>query len=209
MQYDGLGILTGWVVAQCAWAISEVDAGGGPIPFNGLGVPTGRVHKSVVLSFPPSNMILLSYQTVHLCLLKCTLQPASVKTLIPNSNAIDRSRMWPVRIVGRPMMCMLHSCVKNTMRPSGRATLSGDCVTRLFTTGVFSVMNICVAPESAIASFVFWVTLTAARACVATDWVVAFDDKVEVIMVTMSSAQPSVVVAEHRVRYNVLLAELT
>ena len=31
------------VVAQCAWVILQVDAGGGAIQFDGLGVLTGRV----------------------------------------------------------------------------------------------------------------------------------------------------------------------
>ncbi len=198
IQFDGLGVPTGRVVVQCAWAILEVDAIRGAMPFDGLGVSTGRVHKSVVLSFPPSNMILLSYQTVHLCLLKCTLQPASVKTLILNINTINRpGMMWPVRIVGRPTMCTLHWCVEYTMRSSVRATLSGDRVTRLFTTGVFSIMKICVAPESAIASFVFKVTLAAARVCIATEWVAAFDNILEVIMVMSSSLRLLVGVAEH------------
>ena len=98
------------VVAQWACAISELVAGVGAIDGEGRGDPIGRVHKSVVLSFPPSNMILLSYQTVHLCLLNHTLQPNSVNTWIPNKGAIERSGIiCPVRTVGRPTMCMLHS----------------------------------------------------------------------------------------------------
>jgi hypothetical protein len=80
---------------------------------------------------------------------------------------------------------------------SARATLSGDRVTCLFTAGVFSIMKICVAPESATASFIFRVTLAVARACITTDWVVPFNNIIEVITVTLSSSQLLVVVAEY------------
>jgi hypothetical protein len=66
------------VVAQCACAISEIDVDG-HVMEDVCGDPIGRVHKSVVGSFPPSNMMLLSHQTVHLCLLNRTSHPASVR----------------------------------------------------------------------------------------------------------------------------------
>ena len=92
-------------------AMSDVDVGGWSIQLDFMGGdPIGRVHKSVVLSLPPSNMILSSYHTVHLSLLKCTLQSASVRTLMPKSDAIDKSGiMCPVRTVGRSLMCTSHS----------------------------------------------------------------------------------------------------
>jgi hypothetical protein len=101
-------ILCCGVVGMCnvgcrcrGWSIQLDIMGGDPI---------GRVHKSVVLSLPPSNMILSSYHIMHLSLLKHTLQPASVRTLMPKSNAIDKSEiMCPVRTVGRPLMCTSHS----------------------------------------------------------------------------------------------------
>ncbi len=98
------------VVSQWACAISELVSGVGVLDGEGCGDPIGKVHKSVVLSFPPSNMILLSYLTVHLCLLRCTSQPTSVNTWILNRDMIDRSGIiCPVRTVGRPTMCTLHS----------------------------------------------------------------------------------------------------
>jgi hypothetical protein len=45
------------VVAQCACAISEIDVDG-RVMEDVCGDPIGRVHKSVVGSFPPSNMML-------------------------------------------------------------------------------------------------------------------------------------------------------
>ena len=44
-------------------------------------------------------------------------------------------------------------CVDITRRPSAKATFSGHVVFRLLWTGIPSMTNICVAPESAIASF--------------------------------------------------------
>ncbi len=90
------------------------------------------------------------------------------------------------------------------MRPSVRATFSGDCVMHLFMTGVFSITKICVVPELAMASFVFSVTLAAARACVG---IVGVDDILEVMMVMLSLSISNVVVAW--VGYKVVLAELT
>jgi len=49
-------------------------------------------------------------------------------------------------------MSMSHMWVDITLRPSARATLRGQVVTRLFLTGVPSMMKICVAPESAMAA---------------------------------------------------------
>ncbi len=84
-----------------------------------------------------------------------TLHPASVRTLIPKSEAIERSGMMcPVNITGSPSIFISHICVDMTWRPSASATLSGFIVGRLFIMGVPSITNICVAPESAMACFV-------------------------------------------------------
>ncbi len=81
------------------------------------------------------------------------MHPASVRTLIPNREAIDNSgTMCPTRDVGRPGSIISHICVDITRRPSANATFRGQVVIRLLRTGVPSIMNICVAPESAIAS---------------------------------------------------------
>ncbi len=147
------------VVAKWAWASAITGAADGIAMglqwVDVLGVPIGRVYKSVVLSLSPSNIILLLYQMVHLNLLKQTLHPASVKTWIPNKEVIESSGiMCPVRIVGKPTMLTSHLCVDNTLRPSARATFRGKCVILLLITGVPSMMKIWVAPESAIGSFV-------------------------------------------------------
>ncbi len=66
------------------WPLAEAGLGSRYLvsPFAvRLGHP---VHKSVVLSLPSSNIILLLYQMVHLNLLKWTSHPASVKTRFPN-----------------------------------------------------------------------------------------------------------------------------
>ncbi len=73
-------------------------------------------------------------------------------------------------------------------------------------TGVFSITKICVAPESAMASFIFSVTLAAARACVG---IVGVDDILEVMTVMSLLSISNIVVAEHWVGYDVLIAELT
>ncbi len=118
-------------------------------------VPVGSIHKLVALSFPPSNIILLLYHTVHYNLSNLTLHPALVNTTIPNRDAIKSSRMMcPVRTTGSPLMWTLHICVDVTCRPLARDTARGFVMGPLLITGVPSIMNICVAPESAIASLV-------------------------------------------------------
>ncbi len=136
--------------------MSDADVGGWSIQLDFMGGdPIRRLHKSVVMSLPPSNMILWSYHTAHLSLLKHTLQPASVRTLMTKGNAIDKlAIMCPVRTVGRPLMCTPHSWVEYTMRLLARATLRGVRVIPLFKMGVCSIMKIWVAPEFAMASFV-------------------------------------------------------
>ncbi len=56
------------------------------------------------------------------------------------------------RVVGRPGSIISHICVDITRRPSANATFRGQVVFCLLRTGVPSITNICVAPESAIAS---------------------------------------------------------
>ncbi len=81
------------------------------------------------------------------------MHPGSVRTGIPNREAIDNSgTMCPTRVVGRPGSIISHICVDITLRPSANATFRGQVVIRLLRTGVLFITNICVAPESAIAS---------------------------------------------------------
>ncbi len=121
-----------------------------------LGDPNGRVHKSVAGSFSPRKIMAPLYRTVQLVLSNVTVHPASVRTQIPNSEAIDRSGiMCPVSTVRSPSILMSYTmCVDTTIRPSANATFSGCVVGRLLTTGVPSIIKIWVAPESAMASYV-------------------------------------------------------
>ncbi len=81
------------------------------------------------------------------------MHSASVRTRIPNREAIDNSgTMCPTRVVGRPGSIISHICVDITRCPSANATFRGQVVIRLLRTGVPSITNMCVAPESAIAS---------------------------------------------------------
>ena len=120
------------------------------------GVPNGRVHKSVAGSFTPRKIMAPLYRTMQLFLSNITVHPASVRTQMPNSEAIDRSGiMCPVSTVGSPSMLMSHMCVDKTIRPLANATFNGCVVARLLTmTGVPSITKIWVAPESAMASYV-------------------------------------------------------
>ncbi len=118
-------------------------------------VPIGSVHKLVALYFPLSSMILLLYHTVHFNLSNLTLHPALVNTTMPNRDAIKSSGMMcPVRTTGSPLMWTSYICVDVTCHPLARDTVKGFVVGHLLITSVPSIMNICVAPESTIASLV-------------------------------------------------------
>ena len=114
----------------------------------------GSVHRSVVGSFMPVKIMLPLYSTTYLSLSNLTAHPAAVRTRIPNREAIDNSRtIWPKSGVGRPGIIISHICVDITLRPSAKAIFSGHVVCRRLWTGILSMFNIWVAPESAIASF--------------------------------------------------------
>jgi len=114
----------------------------------------GRVHRSVVRSFMPVNIILPLYLITHFSLSNLTVHPASVSTRILKREAIDNSgTMCPTSVVGRPGIIILHMCVDIILRPSANATLSGRIVFCLLWTGVPSMIKIWVVPESGIASF--------------------------------------------------------
>ncbi len=100
-------------------------------------------------------MILLSYHTVHADLSNRTLHPASVSTTMPKREAMASSGMMcPVRTTGSPLMCISHMCVDVTLLPSARDTTTWHVVGCLLMMGVPSMMKICLAPKSAMASFV-------------------------------------------------------
>jgi hypothetical protein len=127
-----------------------------------------------------------------------TVHPASVRTRIPNSDAIDRSGiMCPVSTVGSPSSLMSHMCVDKTIRPSANATFSGCVVGRLLMTGVPSITKIWVAPESAMASYVSRRNPASPACSVFTRWLSAcalndcherfLDNTLEMITVSSSS----------------------
>ena len=63
---------------------------------------------------------------------------------------VNCGMMWPVRMVGRPLMKMSHSWVDVILLPSGRFTLMVFFVTRLFETLVASMTKMDDAPVSAM-----------------------------------------------------------
>jgi hypothetical protein len=116
-------------------------------------LPSGRVHRSVRVSFSLHRISLPLYLTAHLLMSNVTVHPTSVNTQIPNNDAIERSgMMWPVNVMGRPGMSMSHICVIHTCCPSANVTLIGHMVHLLFLTGFPSMTKIWVAPELAMTS---------------------------------------------------------
>ncbi len=101
------------------------------------------------------------------------MHPASVRTRIPNREAIDNSgTMCPTRVVGRPGSIISHICVDITWCPSANATFRGQVVIHLLRTGVPSITNICVAPKFAIASLGVMVHVSCGRDCFVRTFVV-------------------------------------
>ncbi len=92
------------------------------------------------------------YLTTQIVLVKVISHPTLVKTRMPNEDAMERlGIMCPFNGKGRPLMCMLHIRVDDTWQPSASNTFKGFVVALLLITGVPSIINICVVPESAIA----------------------------------------------------------
>ena len=115
--------------------------------------PIGRVHRSVDGSFFPFKMTFPLYQTSQFVFVKTTSHPALHSTLIPIKDAIDNlGTTCPTNIIGSPGIVMSHVCVDFTFVPSGRFIVSGRIAGWRFLQGVPSMMNIEVAPVSAIAS---------------------------------------------------------
>ncbi len=83
------------------------------------------------------------------------MHPALYRTRIPIKDAIDNlGTMCPVKTMARPGIVMLHRCVDFTWLPLGKPVVSCLVAGRKFLTGVPSILNMDVAPISAIASFV-------------------------------------------------------
>jgi len=112
----------------------------------------GNVHKSVDGSLCPRKITLLSNTTSHFLSSKITLHPALHSGRIPMSDAtVSDGTICPVKMVGKPGIVMSHMCDDFTCFPSGRLIVRGDVATRLLTTSMPSIMNMDVAPVSAMA----------------------------------------------------------
>ena len=113
------------------------------------------VHKLVAGSLNPHKIILLLYIMSHFDLVNTTVHPASHSTLIPNNDAIvNLGTMCHVKIVGRPGIVMLYMCVDFTLLPSGKLIVNGCNKGCKLLAGVPSMINMEVAPVSAIAWFI-------------------------------------------------------
>ena len=111
----------------------------------------GSVHKSVDGSFFPVKITFPLYHTSHFVLVNNTLHPALHRTLMPINDAIDNfGTTCPTNTFGSPGIVMSHVCVDFTFVPSSRLMVSGRMASRRFSHGVPSMMNIEVAPVSAI-----------------------------------------------------------
>jgi hypothetical protein len=112
----------------------------------------GSVHKSVAGSFNPRKITCSLYITSHFNLVNTTGHPASHSTRMPINDAIvNFGTMCPVKIVGRPGIVMSHMCVDFTLLPSGKVIVNGCNEGCKLLTGVPSMINMEVAPVSAIA----------------------------------------------------------
>ncbi len=134
----------------------------------------------------PCKITLPLYRTMHLCLSKVTSNPASVRTRIPNNDAMERSGMiCPVSVIGRPFIFMSHICVGMTCRLSASDTRSGVVIGCLLATGAPSITEIWVAPELVMAS-----VGGRSRQVVPTraNWLVVDMDILDVTMVALSSS---------------------
>ncbi len=113
------------------------------------------IHKLVAGSLNPRKIICSLYITSNFNLVNTTEHLALHSTLMPINDAIiNLGTMCPVRIVGRPGTVMLHMCVDFTLLPSGKLIVNGCDEGRKLLTGVPSMINMEVAPVSAIVWFV-------------------------------------------------------
>ncbi len=105
-----------------AWALAHTGTASGsciPSCLTWVVLPArptiGRIHRSVARSFKPTKIVLSLYFTTHFLLSNWTVHPASVRTRIPNREAMDNSgTMCPTRVVGRLGSTMSHICVDIT-----------------------------------------------------------------------------------------------
>ena len=115
----------------------------------------GSIHKLVAGSLNPRKITCSLNITSHFDLVNSTKHPALHSTRMPINDAIvNLGTMCPVKIVGRPGIVMSHMCVDFTLLPSGKLIVKGCVEGRKLLMGVPSMINMEVAPVSAIAWFV-------------------------------------------------------
>ncbi len=150
--------------------------------------PKRRFQRLVLGSLYPRSISDPLKLTTHLSLFNTNVHPTSVKTGIPNSKTMDKSGMMcPVSMMGRLGMLTSHMCVDMMCLPSTNTTFNGHIVNWLLCTGVPSIMKICMASESAMASSIEFII--AAYAWL-TGWTLGCDGAeatLDVTMVTSSS----------------------
>jgi hypothetical protein len=139
------------------------------------------------------------------------VHPKSVKTRIPNREVMDKSgMMYPVSVMGRPGMLTSHMCVDMMCLPSANTTFNGHVVCHLLCTGEPSIMKICVAPESAIASLIEFIIVAYAWLTGYTLGCDGTEATLDVTKVTSSSSERiSRVDAQNCVGYGKLLVTYT
>ncbi len=112
----------------------------------------GSIHKSVDGSLNSHKITFSLKITSHFVLSNVTLHPALQRGLMPTSEAIvNDGTICPVSVVGRPGMFISHTCVDWILLPSGKLIVRGDTTMRLLSTAAPSMMNMDIAPVSAIA----------------------------------------------------------
>jgi hypothetical protein len=112
----------------------------------------GSIHKSVDRSLNPRKITFPLNITLHFVLSNVTLHPALQRGLMPMSEAIvNDGTICPFSVVGRHGMFISHTCVDWILLPSGKLIVRGDTAIHLLPMAAPSVMNMDVAPMSAIA----------------------------------------------------------
>ena len=116
------------------------------------GGPIGSVHRSVDGSFLPLKITFPLYPTLQFVFVNTTSHPELHRTLMPINDVIDSfGTKCPNNTIGSPGNVMSQVCVDFTFVPSGRLIVIGFIAGHRFLHGVPSMMNIKVAPVSAIA----------------------------------------------------------
>ncbi len=112
----------------------------------------GSIHKSVDGSLNPRKITIPLNITSHFVLSNVTLHPALQRGHMLMSEAIvNDGTICPVSVVVSPGMFISHTCVDWILLPSCKLIVRGDTAMCLLSTAAPSMMNMDVAPMSAIA----------------------------------------------------------